>query len=208
MKIGYARVSKHDDSQLLDSQIDALKESGVLESNIYTDKASGKKDDRVGLESCLKSLRDGDTLLVWKLDRLGRDLRHLLNIVHDIEERSIKLLVLSGAGQMDTSTSGGKLMFSMFAAFAEYERELIRERTLAGLKSARARGRIGGRKSSFTPKKLKIAQAAMQDNNTVVSDLCFELGVSTSTLYRHVTANGKLTEQGEKILMKKKNYNE
>lgn len=190
--IGYVRVSKADGSQVLDLQKDALIESGVDVKMIYEDFASGKKDDRVGLESCIKALRAGDTLVVWKLDRLGRDLRHLVNTVDDLSKRGVGFRVLSGQAQIDTSTAQGKLLFGIFASLAEFERELIRERTIAGLHSARARGRVGGRKPTMTPAKLRLAQAAMGEPETVVADLCKELGVSRQTLYRHVSPDGSL----------------
>ena len=136
MLIGYARVSKADGSQATDLQLDALSAAGVSEECIYQDYASGKRDDRPGLQNCIKALREGDTLIVWKLDRLGRDLRHLVNIVHDLTARNIGLKVLTGHGAaIDTTTPAGKLVFGIFAALAEFEREMIRERTLAGIAS-------------------------------------------------------------------------
>jgi DNA invertase Pin-like site-specific DNA recombinase len=151
------RVSKADGSQVLDLKRDALVGAGVPERNIYSDTASGKKDDRPGLDACLKAVRTGDTLVVWKLDRLGRNLRHLVNVVHDLNARGIGLRVLTGQGAaIDTTTAAGKLVFGIFAALAEFERELIRERTIAGLAAARARGRNGGRKPKMTPAKLRL----------------------------------------------------
>jgi DNA invertase Pin-like site-specific DNA recombinase len=127
-------------------QRDALLAAWTDAESLYEDKASGKKEDRPQLAACLKALRPGDTLLVWKLDRLGRDLRHLVNVVHDLTERGIGLKVLTGQGApIDTTTASGKLVFGIFAGLAEFERELISERTIAGLASARARGRNGGR---------------------------------------------------------------
>ena len=139
MLIGYMRVSKADGSQATDLQRDALVAAGVDPAQLYEDQASGKREDRPGLASCLKALRPGDTLVVWKLDRLGRDLRHLINTVHDLTGRGIGLKVLTGHGAaIDTTTAAGKLVFGIFAALAEFERELIAERTIAGLASARA----------------------------------------------------------------------
>jgi len=203
MLIGYARVSKADGSQSLDLQKDALIKEGVDEAQLYTDMASGKKDDRPGLEACLKALREGDILIVWKLDRLGRSLQHLVKIVNDLNERGIGFKVLSSHGaQIDTSTSAGRLTFGIFASLAEYERELIRERTLAGLKAARARGRKGGRKFKLTKAQVRMAQAAMANRDTSVSDLCKELGIETVTLYRYVDPNGNLRENGRRVLEK------
>lgn len=149
MLLGYARVSKADGSQSLDLQRDALLESWVDEAHLYSDKASGKHDARPGLEACIKALRDGDVLVVWKLDRLGRSLHHLVYTVNDLSERGVGLRVLTGAGaQIDTTTAAGRLSFGTFAALADLESELIRERTMADLQAARARGRKGGEESS------------------------------------------------------------
>ena len=195
------RVSKADGSQVLDLQRDALLAAGVKPSRLYQDHASGKKDDRPGLEACLKSLREDDTLIVWKLDRLGRNLRHLVNTVHDLMERKIGFRVLSGQGaNIDTTTAAGKLVFGIFAALAEFERELIRERTIAGLSSARARGRNGGRPYTMTPAKLRLAQAAMAKRDTRVGDICKELGVTRQTLYRFVSPDGELRAPSTKLL--------
>ena len=199
--LGYARVSKADGSQVLDLQTDALREAGVADRNIYCDTASGKKDDRPGLENCIRALRQGDTLVVWKLDRLGRNLRHLVNTVSDLTDRGIGLRVLTGQGAaIDTTTAAGKLVFGIFAALAEFERELISERTRAGLAAARARGRTGGRKPKMTPAKLRLASAAMGKRGTIVGDLCKELGITRATLYRHVSPTGALRVDGRKIV--------
>src|SRR5205085_11864818 len=152
----------------------------------------------------LNALRTGDTLVVWKLDRLGRNLRHLVNVVHDLNARDIGLRVLTGQGaNIDTTTASGRLVFGIFAALAEFERELIRERTIAGLASARARGRNGGRPYTMTPAKLRLAQAAMAERDTKVSDLCTELGVTRQTLYRFVGPKGELRPDAAKLLKRK-----
>ena len=201
MLLGYMRVSKADGSQTTDLQRDALLEAGVEAERLYADQASGKRDDRPGLEACLKALREGDVLAIWKLDRLGRDLRHLVNTVHDLTKRGVGLKVLTGQGaNIDTITANGRLVFGIFAALAEFERELIIERTKAGLASARARGRSGGRKPKMTPAKLRLAQAAMGQPGTKVSDLCLELGVTRQTLYRHVDPKGMFRPDALKIL--------
>ncbi|MDW5315079.1 recombinase family protein [Rhizobium sp. PL01] len=198
--VGYVRVSKADGSQVLDLQKDALLSAGVQPSMIYEDFASGKQDDRPGLNSCVKALRPSDILVVWKLDRLGRDLRHLVNTVDDLSKRGVGLRVLAGQSPIDTSSAQGKLLFGIFASLAEYERELIRERTIAGLQSARSRGRVGGRKPRMTAAKVRLAQAAMGQPETVVADLCDELRVSRQTLYRHVSPDGELRPDGIKVL--------
>lgn len=201
MKMGYVRVSKADGSQVIDLQMDALIEAGIDRKNIYQDRASGKNDDRPGLEACLKALREGDTLVIWKLDRLGRDLRHLVNTVQDLSERGIGFKVITGQGaDIDTSTASGRLVFGIFAALAEFERELIRERTMAGLKSARARGKKGGRKFRLTKGRVRLAQASMKNKDTNVSELCRELGVSRQTLYRYVGPDGELRDYGRQVL--------
>jgi len=193
------RVSKADGSQTTDLQRDALTAADV--EQFYEDKASRKKDDRPELLACLKALRSGDTLIVWKLDRLGRDLRHLVNIVHDLTDRGIGLKVLTGQGAaIDTATASGKLVFGIFAASAEFERELISERTKAGHTSTRARGRKGGRPFKMTPAKVRLVAASMGQPGTNVGDLCKELGITRQTLYRHVSPTGELREDGRKFL--------
>jgi len=201
MLIGYARVSKTDGNQVLDLQRDALIGASIAPEQIYQDEASGKREDRPGLSACLKALRSGDVLVVWKLDRLGRDLRHLVNTAQDLADRKIGFKVLAGQGaEIDTTTASGKLIFGIFAALAEFERELIRERTRAGLAAARARGRKGGRRFDLTKAQVRLAQAAMQNRDTKVSALCEELGVTRSTLYRYVGPSGELREHGERVL--------
>ncbi|RAU37938.1 recombinase family protein [Enterobacter sp. ECC-175] len=201
MLIGYMRVSKADGSQANDLQRDALIAAGVDAAHLYKDRASGKREDRPGLIACLKALRPDDTLIVWKLDRLGRDLRHLINTVHDLTSRGIGLRVLTGHGAtIDTTTAAGKLVFGIFAALAEFERELIAERTTAGLASARSRGRKGGRPYKMTPAKLRLALASMGKSETKISALCQELGITRQTLYRHVSPNGELRPDGKKLL--------
>jgi DNA invertase Pin-like site-specific DNA recombinase len=205
MLVGYMRVSKADGSQVLDLQEDALLGAGVDPDHLYDDRASGMRDDRPGLTHCLKALRKGDTLVVWKLDRLGRDLRHLVNTVHDLTTRGIGFKVLTGQGAaIDTTTPGGKLIFGIFAALAEFERELITERTRAGLIAARARGHAGGRPYTMTPAKIRLAMAAMGKPETTVVALCAELGISRQTLYRHVSPEGVLRPDGEKLLAKRR----
>lgn len=201
MLIGYLRVSKSDGSQTTNLQRDALIENGVDPTHIYEDHASGKVDERPGLLAALKALRSGDTLIVWKLDRLGRSLHHLVNTIHDLTARGIGFKVLTGHGAaIDTTTPSGKLVFGIFAALAEFERELISERTKAGLASARARGRKGGAPFKMTAAKLRIAMTAMGRSETKVGELCQELGITRQTLYRHIAPDGSLRDDGKKIL--------
>ena len=190
-----------DGSQSTDLQRDALLAAGVDQVQLYEDQASGKREDRPGLTSCLKALREGDTLVVWKLDRLGRNLRHLINTVHDLTARGVGLKVLTGQGAaIDTTSAAGKLVFGIFAALAEFERELISERTVAGLASARARGRKGGRPFKMTAAKLRLAMASMGQPETNVGELCNEMNISRQTLYRHVSPKGELRPDGLKLL--------
>jgi len=201
MKLGYARISKADGSQTLDLQVDALAAAGVAPEHLYLDEASGKRDDRPGLEACLKALREGDTLYIWKLDRLGRDLKHLVLTVRGLSDRGVGLSVLTGQGaNIDTTTSSGKLIFGIFAALAEFEGDLIRERTIAGLAAARARGRHGGRKFELTKNQIRLAQSAMANRDTHVAQLCEELDISRATLYRYVGPDGVLRSHALKVL--------
>lgn len=201
MLIGYMRVSKSDGSQVLDLQGDALVQAGVHPDDIYMDQASGRKEDRPGLAACLKALRPDDVLVVWKLDRLGRSLRHLIEVTDELTKRGIGLKVLAGHGaNIDTTTPAGRMVFGIFAALAEFERELIVERTLAGLAAARARGRVGGRHFTLSKSKVLRAQAAMANRETNVSELCRELRISRTTLYHYVGPNGELREHGKRVL--------
>lgn len=201
MLIGYARVSKADGSQLLDLQRDALVSAGVDASRVYEDRASGRHDQRPGLIACLKSLQPGNTFVVWKLDRLGRDLKHLITTVDELRERSVGLRVLAGAGaEIDTTTANGRLIFGIFASLAEFERELIAERTRAGLAAARARGRNGGRPRKMDRKMLGMAMRAMADRETKAADLARRLGITTTTLYMYLNGDGTPKEAGQKLL--------
>ena len=201
MLIGYMRVSKADGSQTTDLQRDALVKAGIDEKNLYEDYASGKNDNRAGLESCLKSLREGDVLVVWKLDRLGRNLSHLVKTVTKLSDQNIGLRVLTGHGaNIDTTTPSGRLIFGIFASLADFESELIRERTKAGLIAARARGKKGGRKFQLTKSQVRMAQVVMKSRDTSVIELCQELNITRSTLYRHVSPDGELRERGKKLL--------
>ena len=180
MLIGYARVSTTD--QTLDLQKDALEKAGC--ARIFTDTASGSKAERTGLDEALSHLREGDTLVVWRLDRLGRSLPHLIETITALNNRGIGFKSITEA--IDTTTSGGKLIFHIFGALAEFERDIIRERTQAGLNAARARGRKGGRPKSLTPKKAQMAEALYKDKNNTIDEICKTLNVSRATLYRYV----------------------
>lgn len=202
MLIGYARVSKSDGSQLLDLQKDALLKAGVHQEYIYEDRASGRKDDRPGLKACLKALQPENTLVVWKLDRLGRDMKHLVNLIDELHHKKIGFKVLSGA-DIDTTTANGRLVFGIFAALAEFERELIRERTQAGLIAARARGRNGGRPRKMDEHTIRMAMAAMTDRNSVAHEVAKRLNITTTTLYMYVNGDGSLKEAGTRLLLNK-----
>jgi DNA invertase Pin-like site-specific DNA recombinase len=195
MQLGYLRISKADGSQALDLQRDALLAAGVAAEQLYHDLASGKRDDRPGLAACLKALRQGDLLVAWKLDRLGRDLRHLVNLVHELTTRGVGLKILTGQGATIDTTASGKLVFGIFAALAEFERALIIERTRAGLASARARGRQGGRPSVLTPDKVQVAREMYRSGKYTVASIATTLGVSRASIYRHldITSHPKET---------------
>lgn len=195
------RVSKADGSQTLDLQRDELLVAGIKEERLYQDTVSGKKEARPGLQACLKALQPGNTLVVWKLDRLGRDLKHLITIVDELRQRNIGFKVLTGHGaQIDTTTANGRLVFGLFAALAEYERELIIERTHAGLKAARARGRMGGRPRKMDAATLRMAMAAMADPKAIAFEIAKRLSITTATLYTYVNSDGSLKEAGKKLL--------
>lgn len=201
MWVGYARVSKSDGSQTLALQHDALLAAGVEPSRIYEDLASGRREDRPGLTACLKALQPGNTLVVWKLDRLGRDLKHLVTTVEDLRTRQVGLKVLAGAGaHIDTTTANGRLFFGIFAALAEFERELIAERTRAGLAAARARGRKGGRPRKMDRAALAMAMAAMADPQAKAGDIAKRLGITTTTLYAYVNGDGSPKPAGQALL--------
>jgi DNA invertase Pin-like site-specific DNA recombinase len=181
MLVGYARVSTLE--QTLDLQQDALTAAGC--ERIFTDTASGSRADRTGLDEALRFLRDGqDTLVVWRLDRLGRSLRHLIDTIGALQEREIGFRSLQE--QIDTTTSGGKLVFHVFGALAEFERDLIRERTQAGLTAARVRGRLGGRPKALDPREAQMAQALYADKSNSIDDICRTLRISRATLYRYI----------------------
>lgn len=198
--IGYMCVSKNDGSQVLDLQRDELIAAGIIEDRIYQDMVSGKKEVRPGLQSCLKALQPGNTLVVWKLDRLGRDLKHLITIVDSLRTRNIGFKVLTGHGaQIDTTTPDGQLVFGLFATLAEYERELIIERTHAGLKAARARGRMGGRPRKMDEATLRMASAAMADPKAIAHEVAKKLNITTATLYAYVNGDGTLKSRVKKV---------
>src|SRR5256714_13562674 len=185
MLIGYARVSTTD--QTLHLQKDALEKIGC--TKIFTDTASGAQTERKGLEEALEFLREGDTLVVWRLDRLGRSLKHLLETITTLNTRKIGFKSLTES--IDTTTSNGRLIFNIFASLAEFERDLIRERTKAGLAAARARGRVGGRpkaKTLNTPKKVVLAQSLYDNKDNTIDEICKTLNISRATLYRYIQA--------------------
>jgi len=186
MFIGYARVSTGE--QNMDLQVDALKRADC--AKVFSDEMSGVKADRPGLQEALTFLREGDSLVVWRLDRLGRSLRDLVQRVEDLQKQGIGFRSLNES--IDTTSPTGKFQFHLFSALAEFERELIRERTMAGLRAARARGRFGGRKRQMTPDKVKMASSLMKDPQVSVGEICNTLSVSRTTLYRYVGPQGEV----------------
>jgi DNA invertase Pin-like site-specific DNA recombinase len=178
MMVGYARVSRED--QNLDMQRDALAMAGT--ERIFEDEASGARDDRPGLNEALSHLRKGDCLVVWRLDRLGRSMRSLIDFVEGLHERGVDFRSITEG--IDTTTPAGRFFFHVLAALAQMERELIRERTMAGLAAARARGRKGGRKPKLTPKQIAHARKLLEDRTTTIKDVAASLGVNRATIYR------------------------
>jgi len=183
MLVGYARVSTQD--QTLDLQLDALNKAGC--DRIFTDTISGSIQERKGLEEALSFVRLGDSLVVWRLDRLGRSLKHLIDTIAQLNAKGIGFRSVTES--IDTTTSSGKLVFHVFGALAEFERDLIRERTQAGLQAARARGRFGGRpraQALDNAKKVALAQTLYKDKNNTIAEICATLHISRSTLYRYL----------------------
>lgn len=183
MLVGYARVSTKE--QNLNAQLDLLKQAGC--SEFFTDQISGLKEKREGLQSALRFIREGDVLVVYKLDRLGRSLKHLIEIVTLLKEKNIGFKSLSEG--MDTTTTGGQLVFTIFAGIAEFERAIIRERTLTGLAAAKARGRLGGRKLKLSPAQVKHALNLYFSNEKSVRDICSIVGISRGQFYEYLKKN-------------------
>jgi len=181
MLLGYARVST--DDQNLDLQRDALKAAGC--ERTFEDMASGAKADRIGLAALMTVLRAGDTVVIWRLDRLGRSLKNLIELVERFEAAKVGLRSLQE--NIDTTSSGGRLVFHLFGALAEFERNLVRERTLAGLAAARARGRMGGRPKRLDPAKLALALRLHSEDKHTIREICQMMGISKSTLYNYLS---------------------
>lgn len=182
--IGYARVSTG--GQDVELQLDALKKAGCKESYIFMDKASGSRTERPGLDACLSALEPGDTLMVWRLDRLGRSMTHLVTLVEELLEQGIGFRSLCD-GAIDTTTASGELVFNIFSALAQFERRLIQERTRAGLAAARARGRTGGRKAiNADDPRVKTAKRMHQDREISIKQICETLKISRPTFYRYL----------------------
>ena len=179
-RIGYARVST--DDQNLDLQLDALHKAGIGDDRLYSDTASGKDVERKELAACLKALREGDTLVVWRLDRLGRSLPDLVRIVGELEQKGVSFESLTE--KIETGSAAGKLVFHVFAALAEFERNLIRERTRAGLVAARARGRAGGRKPKLTEAQIKEINEMVDAQKLPIGRIAELYGVSRTTIYK------------------------
>src|SRR4051794_4888884 len=192
------RVSTAEQSLAL--QRDALLSAGIVPERIYEDRCSGTVAGRPGLTRALEVVRAGDALVIWKLDRIGRSLAHVVELVGSLQARGVGLKVLTGG--IDTTTATGRLVFGIFATLAEFERDLIHERTMAGLAAARARGRAGGRARVMTKPKLKAAMTMMADRDNAARDIAAELGVSLSTLYAYVDARGQPRARATELLSK------
>ena len=184
MRIGYARVSTGE--QKMDLQLDALEDAGC--ERIYKETTSGAAKSRPELERCLEELREGDTLVVWRLDRFGRSLKDLVSKMETLEERGVDFVSLTEG--IDTTTAQGRLTFHIFGALAEFERELGRERTMAGLKAARERGRIGGRPRALDEEDIPQVQSLMQNEDVSTKQICDRFEISKATLYRYVGPDG------------------
>ncbi len=180
MLIGYARVST--DDQHLNLQHDALQKAGC--EKVYSDQLSGATTERPGLSTVFEVLRPGDTLVIWRLDRLGRSLKHLIHMVEQLDKRQVGLKSLQE--NIDTTTSGGRLVFHLFGALAEFERTLIRERTQAGVNAARARGRLGGRPKLLESNKRELAIRLHRESKHSIAEICTMMGISKSTLYNYL----------------------
>ncbi|MCU7837272.1 MAG: recombinase family protein [gamma proteobacterium symbiont of Taylorina sp.] len=183
--VGYARVST--DDQSLNLQIDSLIKAGCNKENIYTDKVSGAKSERPGLNACIESLEEGDTLLVWRLDRLGRSMPHLVSVVEELKSKSIGFRSICD-GAIDTTTASGELIFNVFSSLAQFERRLIQERTKAGLEAARSRGKVGGRRAMKADNpKVVMAKKMHQDKSLSIDEICESLKISRATFYRYLS---------------------
>ena len=193
------KTSTDGDGVSHDVERDALARTGC--ERIYDDVCSGRATDRPGLSKALDAAREGDALVVWKLDRIGRSLPHVVGLVGDLQKRGVGLKVLTG--DVDTTTATGRLAFGIFATLAEFERDLIHERTMAGLAAARARGRAGGRPRVMTKPKLKAAMTMMADRDNAARDIAAEIGVSLSTLYAYVDARGQPRARATELLSKR-----
>lgn len=196
MKVGYARVSTKD--QVLDGQIDALNQSGC--ERIFTDRASGVREDRLGLKELMSFIRKGDTLVIWKLDRLGRGLKHLISFVEDLRAKGIGLKSLTE--DIDTTSPGGALIFNVFASIAQFERDIIKERTRIGLSAAKARGRMGGRKLKLSREKINHAVELYRSNSKTISEICNIIGISRAQFYEYMRKEGIVSLSHKSVLEK------
>jgi len=194
--VGYMRVSTAEQNLAL--QRDALLSAGIAPDRVYEDTCSGTVIDRPGLDRALEVVRDGDALVIWKLDRIGRSLKHVVELVDGLQKRGVGLKVLTGG--IDTTSSTGRLVFGIFATLSEFERDLILERTMAGLAAARARGRAGGRPRLMTRAKLRTAMTMMAEQSNVATDVAEQLGISLSTLYAYVDGEGQAKPRARKLL--------
>lgn len=195
------RVSKADDDRAYDQQYGALIAAGVAPESVWLDTTADPRDDRPSFEACLKALKAGDTLVVWRLDRIGRDLDHFTSLVCDLARRGIGLKMLAGANSaIDTTTAQGPHVLSIFACLNDFQKDLKKQGSRGALLAAGVRARVGGRPTKMTAAKVRSAMAAMSDPKTNITHLCLELGVHRQTLYRFVSPTGALREDGRRLL--------
>ena len=199
--VGYVRVSKADDDRAYDQQTDALIAADVRPENVFLDTTPDPRDARPSFEACLKALAAGDTLLVWRLDRIGRDLGHIASLICDLARRGVGFKVLAGGeASIDTTTANGPLVLAIFASLNNFQRDLNKQAGRKALLAAGVRARPGGRPTKMTAAKVRSAMAAMSDPKTNITHLCRELGVHRQTLYRFVSPTGALREDGRRLL--------
>lgn len=201
MLIGYARVSKDDGSQVLDMQLDGLRSFGVQDQHVYTDLQSGADEQRLGIKECMKALREGDTLVVYSIDRLARGMNQAIRIADELRDKNIDLKILFGAGSsIDLSTPQGRFNYNIMAAFADLWREILRQNTREGCKAAKARGRVGGRRRIINKVQLRAIIEEAKQPGSDLKEIAKQVGVTRSAISHYIYADGSLKKRGEDLL--------